>query len=516
MSPTPHTSVELLHPRNSNDDIDLLDLMQSVLKTWKVWLVSIVVVSAVFLGIQALKVLISNPDETIFSKPIRLTFPNAHKQIFPSGAKFNYSDIVAPAVVQLAYERNKLANFDLSIADLQGGLSAIPYSPTYPLIIERFNRLMGDKKLTPDHINELKKQLEKELEQAATGEILVSWRLQDRSIPKDVAEKVLNDIPAIWAEQAIREKGVLEINANLVTANSLNSELILNEEILVAGDILAEKLNLLKGNINELSSFEGSQTITDPKSGMRLTDLNTAIDDLNKYVIRNFTAPVRLQGLTNTPELASYYYQDKLNNLRIKQTSLQSQAAALKESIASYSNEQSPSLTGGDRGNTTAIMPQLSGDMLDKLVGLSSELDREKYKQKLNSKWLTLSKEIAETESRIAETDRLLSAIEKPSQSNKMNAIQQEYLAKAKAKLPEVLKQLAEYFAVSERIAKQLRAETIGIKEQIYIPITDTVLEKKQTFDLKGTIIAWIALLFLTTILVIPGCMIRNALRARA
>jgi hypothetical protein len=512
-----HSTPTPQHHQSSDDDIDLLGLLQSVFKTWKVWLVSMIVISIIFLGIQAFKVLIKDSDETVFSKPLRLTFAGAHKQVFPSGAKFNYSDIVAPAVVQQAFDRNKLDNFGLNIADLQGGLTATPYAPTYPLIIERYNKLMADKKLTPDHIAELKKQLEKELEQATTGEVLISWRLSEQSIPKSVAEKVLNDIPAIWADQAIKEKGVFEINANLATANSLNAKLILNEEILVASDILTEKLSLLKINIEELSKFEGAQTITDPQTGMRLIDLNNAIDDLNNYGIRNFTAPIHIYGLTSTPELSSYYYMDKLNNLKIKLTSLQSQANAVKESLTSYNkNDQASSLINSNGNNSPALMTQLGSDMLDKLVSLSSDADREKYKQQLNTKWLAFTKDIAETQSKITATELIVKALEKTSsQSAKISAEHAKYLARAKAKLPEILQQITDYFAVSERIAKQLRAETVGIKEQLYIPITHTIMENSESFDIKGMIISWLALLFLTSILVVPGFMIRNALREK-
>jgi hypothetical protein len=329
---------------------------------------------------------------------------------------------------------------------------------------------------------------------------------------------VLNDIPAVWAEQTIKEKGVLEINANLATANSVNTDLILKEEVLIASDIVAQKLSLLRANIEELSDFEGSQTITDPKTGMRLVDLDNAIDDLNKYVIRNFTAPIRLQGLSNTPEISNYYYLDKFNRLKITLDSLQRQANALKESLLSYNNnDQIGQIASNDRNSSPALMTQLNADMLDKLVRLSGDADREKYKQQLNAKWLLLITAIANTQSEITETELILNALKNsPSKSGKLNPEHVQYLAHAKEKLPVILQQIIDYFSVSERIAKQLRSETTGIKEHLYIPVTDTVIENTASFDLKGTIITWIALMFLTSILVIPGCMIRNALKARA
>ena len=144
------------------DDIDLIDLFRQALKTWKVWLLSLVLVTLLLGSIKAIEILAFTPDAT-YSKPIRLTFPNAHKMIFPSGAKFAFSDIVAPAIVKQVYEQNRLNEFNVSIAELQRSLSAIPYAPSYPFIIARYNKLIGDKKLTPDQVAELQLRLEKEI-----------------------------------------------------------------------------------------------------------------------------------------------------------------------------------------------------------------------------------------------------------------------------------------------------------------------------------------------------------------
>src|SRR5690606_6102366 len=144
---------------------DLLDLVKAFLATWKVWLVALILVTGLYGAFLAAKILLIS-NEVTYSKPIRLTFPNAHKLEFPSGAPFSFGDIVAPAVVQLAHQRNNLDEYDMSVADLQGSLSAAPYAPTYPLILERYSRLMGDKRLTVEQLEVLQARLDGELDQA--------------------------------------------------------------------------------------------------------------------------------------------------------------------------------------------------------------------------------------------------------------------------------------------------------------------------------------------------------------
>lgn len=504
------TSAEVKGANMQDDEIDLLGLIRALLKTWKIWIISLVAVTALFGAIMALKFLVTTP-ETVYSKPIRLTFPDAHRQEFPSGAKFVHSDIIAPAVAQQVFERNNLGSYGLKVADFQGGLSATPYSPSYPLIIERYNRLLSDKRLTAENIADLQKQMEEEITQATEGEVLISWRLEKHNVPRDVAEKVLIDLPTLWAEKAIKEKGVLEIKAHLITAKSINLPLIQQEELLLAGDMLADKLKLLKNNIKELSEFEGSQTITDPKTGMRLSDLNNALDDMNNYVIASIFSSVRLQGLSSTHETSEYYYTDKLNRLNTKLRGVEYQATALRDSYRQFNNNAAVT-SGGNNNSPQMVAPQLNTDMLDRLASLSGDLAREKYNQKLNDKWLKLTIQISDVKSDIAEAEQVLNALRKPVTSTPATI---NSLSQAKARLPEILNQLVEYFDVSERIAGQLRTETLGIKDQLFIPVTNTVIENKERVEIKSLLLMWIALMFLTSVLVIPTCMIRNALKAR-
>ena len=118
-----------------DDEIDLLGLVKAVLATWKMWLIALIVVTALYGAFQASKIVILS-NEITYAKPIRLTFPDAHKLQFPNGSPFAFGDIIAPAVIQLAHQRNRLDEYDMTVADLQGSLSAEPYAPTYPAIVE--------------------------------------------------------------------------------------------------------------------------------------------------------------------------------------------------------------------------------------------------------------------------------------------------------------------------------------------------------------------------------------------
>ncbi|PUA27602.1 MAG: hypothetical protein B0W54_13650 [Cellvibrio sp. 79] len=498
-------------PQN-NDEIDLLKLFKATAATWKYWLIALIIVSAVYGAVKAFQIS-ALTQEITYSKPIRLTFPNAHKLKFPSGARFAYNDIVSPSVIRIAYDRNNIKDYNVSIGELQAALTAAPYSPQYPLIIKRYSILTANKKLTPDQVTELQKQMEQEIEQATSGEALISLRLEKKELPKDVANKLLNDIPAIWAENAVKQKGVLKVNVQLASANSINKELILNEDPLIASDIINEKLQALKLNINKLGEFEGAQPITDPVTGMKIQDLTYAVEDMGNYLLGGFLAPARELGLTDSPQKTIYYYQDRIKKLNLQLNALNKRASSVKAIYDSYAQNSPASNT--PVSNNNAAISEINLDLVDKLVSLSGDTDRQKYRQRLNAEWIKLIGQISDLELTIQDAEQILASVKK-SATTQQTADHKNYLELARKEIPMLLDKLISFYDVSERVYTQLSIESVGVKDQLYIPVTHTVLSNRNLIDVKATIITWIALLFLTTIVVIPGVMVRNALKAKA
>jgi len=503
----------LPHEQNpqSNDDIDLLKLLKSVAATWKHWLIALIVVSALYGAVKAFQISVLTQEIT-YSKPIRLTFPNAHKLKFPSGARFAYSDIVSPSVIRIAYDRNNIKDYDVSISELQAALTAAPYSPQYPLIIKRYNILIANKKLTPDQVNELQKQMEQEIEQATSGEALISLRLEKKELPKDVANKLLNDIPAIWAENAVKQKGVLKVNVQLASANSINKDLILNEDPLIASDIIGEKLQALKLNINKLGEFEGAQPIADPVTGMKIQDLTYAVDDMGNYLLGSVLAPARELGLTESPQKTIYYYQDRIKKLSLQLHALNKKANSIKTIYDSYT--QNSLVNSTPAANNSAALSEINLDLVDKLVSLSGDVDRQKYRQRLHAEWIKLVEDISDLESTIQDAEQILSAVKK-SASTQQTVDQKNFTDLARREIPILLDKLVSFYHVSERIYSQLSTESVGVSDQLYIPVTHVVLSNRNLMDTDATLMIWIALMFLTTILVIPAVMIRNALKLK-
>lgn len=496
-------------PPHPNDEIDLLKLFKSALATWKHALIALIIVSAVYGVIKAVQISLLT-QEMVYSKPIRLMFPNAHKLVFPNGAKFAYNDIVSPAVVKIAYDRNNIKEYGISVSELQTALTAAPYSPQYPLIIKRYGILMSDKRLSADQLGELQTQMEKEIEQATAGEALITLRLDRKELPKEVANRLLNEIPSIWADIAIKQKGVLNINIQLASAKSINKEMILNEDPIVASDIIGEKLHTLKLNISKLSGFEGAQSIVDPVTGMKILDLTYAAEDMSSYILGGLVAPIRELGLTDSAQKTIFYYQDRIKKLNLQLTSLNRKAASVKMIYDSYTQSSNNNATVSS-GNSAAIS-EINSDLVDKLLSLSGDAEKQRYRQELHDNWINLIAQIADIELSIQDSTQILAAV-RNSIGTQKTAEYKDYLASTEKEMPILLDKLIDFYQISERLYSQLSIESSGVKDQLYIPVTNDVLSNRILIDIKGTILVWLAFMFITSVIVIPVVMIINAMK---
>jgi hypothetical protein len=357
-----------------------------------------------------------------------------------------------------------------------------------------------------------------ELSRATRGTALLSINLKNNPIPGTVLNKILSDIPAAWAERSINNKGVLDLNLNLATSNSINKGLVGNVEYVVISDLLKQKLNLVQENIRQLSSIENAATIRDPLTGARLVDLKQYIADLQEYVIDEIMSPVRSLGLTRNLELTLYYYQDRKASLQHKLALFKSEAALVKEAYDDYRPRRAYNETETQPFNTTnaGFNYPLSADAIEKVISLSSEGKSEAYRQGLNRNWLEVKMKAAKIENKILEIDHVIKAIQESGASESLSSVRQTYLTRVEQELPGILDKLGNYLDATQRIYKQLSSEHIGANSYLYRSISNApYIEGNSTGVIKRKILILAALLVLTTIVVIPLLMIRNSLRNR-
>ena len=360
-----------------------------------------------------------------------------------------------------------------------------------------------------------------ELNQSMYGSAVISLHARKNQINENRAKEILSDIAKIWADTAIVDKGVLQANIQLATAKSLNDSLLQQVDYVVMSDILNDKVNQIKNNIQILEEFNGAATITDPVSGLGLADLSESVSDLKKYVIDELMSPIRSLGLTRNRNLSVYYYEDKKKSLGRQLALLENQSALVRLAFTTYNSTQEKALGGSPAPTSVSPYagvsgPQMSADALEEILSIAGQARSEEYKQKLNNQWLGLNMQAAEVSAKIREANDLIVALKGSGQTELEATLKGEYLSRTETMLPQIIDKLRAYFDVTQRIHMQLGKEMTGANGRLYSPVSSALLIEGVSFDKKRFLMAWIGILILTLVVVVPVAMIRNAMKLRA
>jgi hypothetical protein len=410
--------------------------------------------------------------------------------------------------VQQVYQHNNIQSKDISIADLQLGLSSVPYSPQYPFIKKRYEQLLDNKKNTPDQIIDLNKKLDLELKQATTSaEVLISLNSSKFKDDPLLVSKILDDIPVFWAQEMIK-KGVLAMNSPMFSAASLNIELLKDQDLLIVKSVIEQKIELLRGNVSELSKFDGAQSITDKVTGLNLVDLSAHLDDLNRVILATLFAPTHLLIEKNKKHSSLYYYEERVKKIKLELLRLEKVESALKSVDSPYFNHEQTLRTQGGPNEFS----QISGDAIDKIIHLSGSLEKEQYKQKLNNEWLSLIGEKSSNENELFELEQLLRIIKTDISLNPVEYT--NYTEYVKAEIKKILTVITGYFEVTQRIYEDIGRNIRSDSDKLYMPISNAITIEKQ-FDKMAIILTWFLLMVLTRVIVIPLAMIRNSKKAK-
>ena len=500
-----------------SDEIDLIELFSSVWRTRYIAIAAVLLVSVLYFSYTLFHSIL-RADPVTYSSVIKLTFTGIKQGQYPNGSTFSYQDLIAPNIVATMHEKHKLQEMAISLDKFRSMLLVEPYSPQYPLIVAKYEKLLSQKGLSIEKIEATQARMRAELDQAMYGSAIISMRAPAGTFSQNQAKAILSDIPEYWAEAAIVDKGILQLDIRLASAKSLDAELFNQVDYMLLGDILNDKVEQIKSNIETLSAIDGAATITDPVSGLRLADLTEALSDLRKYVIDELMSPIRSLGLTRNKELSIYYYQDKKKSFNRDLALYENQSELVREAISVY--QSSPTQLPGDLAtnqvtNGASSAAQMSADAIDKISAMAGQVKAEEYKQVLNERWLELNMQAAETRAQIREADDLIAALEGQGQSGLEATLKEEYLARAESMLPTIVERLRGYFDMTQRIYRQLNEETLGATGQIYQPVSSELLVSSQHFTTR-TLLIWAGLLLLTLFVVIPTTMIWNAMQARS
>jgi len=470
-----------------NDEIDLGELIKKIWATRATVVLAVLVVAGVYIAFIAFSYT-SKAGYVRYSQSFDLTFEGLDKGEFPNGTPFVMSEIVSPVVLNAVYREYNLESQGLKLDDFRRAISIEPYSPETPFIKQRYERQLGSN-LSAAETAELQANMQQALEQAQQGSVRIALTFEKNALPAALAQQVLLDIAQTWAERAIKNQGVLELNIPLYTAKIFDEARFNNLDYLIGIELLLENIGLVESNIEALKAQPAAANVVDAETGFNLEDLLKTIQDVKQYDLRQLMDPVKELGLTRHREVVELYSNRQLSELTLDKSFWEQRSELAGKVLQGFKSAggSSSNLTGG-----IVATPQLGDAFLDRLVSLFKESGEQEFRQGLTQKILEYQNKALAIDQRIEEIRLVLTALS--SNSGDAAKLRNVYLEQVQTALPKVLKQLREYTEVISRLHTQLGKQAAGSASEIIAPQGGTFFVAEATPVTKKNVLILIAL----------------------
>ena len=495
-----------------NNELDFQRLVQAFAATRNRVLLSVLLLSLVFWVFQMSRSLVLPPTHT-YKTRVDLIFPGIDELKYPNGTQFDIGDIISPVVMHEVHEINDLGVF-VSLEDFQSSAAASPYSPERELILQKY--ATQARNLKQAEIDAQQAQLRSELEDAARGSVTISLSSSRfGKLPREVAEKVMLDIPRTWADHRVNNLGVSNHDRAMYSSKTIDASALATLDYLIAFEVLLARVRLVKRNLEQLRSLPNALVIRDDESGFNVPDLEQALEDLRDYQVVPLMNPIRALGIARDVEAVSLYFDNILRELKRSKSVMEQKRQNAIETYDHYLQYESAMTTGKTGSTSTGTMiPQFGAEFLDRIVEMTNAGDDIDYRQELNTLQLEISNELAVQNAEIGRIEETL-AILKGGAIHDVS-LKQHYEDSVVEEIPKILDNLRSYLDISNRLYLKLSKEQLGVGGSLY-RLSDGGVDHATS----NHIASWpnfrlnlILVLLLASVLV-PGLMVLDVFRAR-
>ena len=445
---------------------DETDLYQLILKVWAVRVpvvIAFLLVNFAYWGFWAFQKA-NSPNFDTYSRIIQLTFKGIASQKYPNGSPFRLADIVGPSILSLVYDTNKLKEHGISETDFVQGFNIQSYTPDYNLIVKRYESALNAKRITSEQITSLQEKLKAELAQASLSSARITFTLGHKdSLPKDLINKVLLDVPRLWAEKSITANGVIKLDVPIYSNKIFDIERLESMDYLVSLDLLEDNAKLMLKNIEQLMNQPNGLTIRDQESGYNLLDLRKAINDILDYDLQALLPPILDLGITKHPESLLLYYQHKIRHLRQQKEYMLKRADIVSNTFDQYADAADAYQLDKDHIINNIPVQQESGSNILLLNQDGRDLN---YRQKLSNEILVFRHNAAKMDLKIKSSQQILDAIQNNTTSD--GEFKNHHLDLLSNSFPMIIEKLQGYVEIINRISSLLSKENLGYSGILY------------------------------------------------
>lgn len=376
------------------DDFISLAPLWSLVRRYRYWLelafFSLTILAGGLLAVGHLLVARS----TVASLNLVFDFDGASAGKYPDKTPFLPNHLLAPEVLRLVYEINHLESY-LTFDDFRAALSVEEAGDERNALLKEFNLKLGDRKLNFAERQRLEDSFQQRWSALPNTEYRLRWQQKLRPaqlVPVGLRQKVLEDIPRQWAEDAAKNKKVLIFTSILPSRiKSENSE----EKIISNAIDLGERIRACGRGLVELQRLPGSSFVR-LADGTNLVDLQIRLQVLREGGLNKIRYSLQQLGRAGLerPRLESLLQarlRSRQKALIAEKGKLQPQEEAYRDYLASRPGNaaaRSGSARSFGLGGAGTTL-QLSDAFLGKWMEMTKSSADELYRQELVERVVT-------------------------------------------------------------------------------------------------------------------------------
>lgn len=315
-----------------------------------------------------------SPVTHLSYQEISITFRGAQKGEYPNGLPFSIEELLDPAVLRIVYDRQNLSQW-LDFEAFRGALSVSIVPGEVHKIRREYEGRLADPKLAGPDRRRLEEEFLSRIQTSSAGLYQVGWFEFGRGpglVPGEVKARVLAEIPAVWADRAVRIRNVLFFPIAL-PGPSLRK----GEALKLLADLDSRSRMLDEGLGQMVTLPGGDQAVLE--DGSSLADLSLRLRSFREQelplVQQSFFAGLRAPG---EREGVAESFRMQLQSRDLVAARMQGRLQALLETYQDYlagrpgiSSEmvRSGSGDGGERGSAILMDESFLGRLLDLTQG---------------------------------------------------------------------------------------------------------------------------------------------------
>ena len=225
-----------------------------------------------------------SPATRVSSVQLSLGFLGAQDGQYPNQLPFSAEELIDPAILRTVYDRHQLQQW-LELPAFESALSISQSADDLEDILREYEGRLNDGKLTGPDRQALEEEYRSRLRSAASTLYTLAWYEpggRSPGVPAEVKAKVLADIPAVWAEQAVRGKQVLLFPSQLPGLNP--SGLVPGSSDLESFAALNSRARAMEDGLASLEKLPGAGQAALP-DGTTLIDLRLRLRAFREQVL---------------------------------------------------------------------------------------------------------------------------------------------------------------------------------------------------------------------------------------